>query len=114
MKFDSSSLEKGLSLFEDKAEIAFRMYAETQAKVLEGVAKTDAPWTYLSGEARRRLMVTVEKTASGYRIRLAHGVDYGVWLELAHEKKFSTIAPSINKTAPKIMNGLNRLMERMK
>lgn len=113
-KLDASSLERGLAVFENKADLAFRMYAETAALKLEGEAKKAGPWTDRSGEARRRLTCKTMKVASGYRLKLAHGVEYGMWLELANEKKYATIVPSINKMTPEIMKGLNRLIDRMK
>lgn len=113
-KFDSKDLEKGLEIFQDKATTAVRMYAETSALKLEAHAKDKAPWTDRTGEARKRLKGTVErKSLTVFRIKLAHGVDYGKWLELAHSKRFAIIAPTINLKSQEIFNGLDRLLDRM-
>jgi hypothetical protein len=45
---------------------------------------------------------------------LAHGVDYGICLELAHEKKNAIIAPTINKFAPEVVEDLRGIMGEMK
>ena len=113
-KLDMSLLEKGLGSFENKSDLAFRMYAETAALKLEGRAKQEASWTDRSAEARRRLKGSIQPMAKGYRVKLSHGVDYGVWLEVANEKKYAIIEPSINKLSPEIMKGLNNLIDKMK
>lgn len=113
--FNSKNLEKGLEIFQDKVDIAVRMYAETSALKLEAHAKDKAPWTDRTGEARKRLKGSVERTSPTiYRIKLAHGVDYGKWLELAHAKRFATIAPTINLKSQEIFNGLDRLFDKMR
>jgi hypothetical protein len=47
------------------------------------------------------------------RIVLSHGVDYGIWLELAKEKKNAIIAPTVRKFAPEIIEDLQGIMGEM-
>lgn len=111
---DASDLKKGLLMFETKAQKAIRMYAETSAVKMEAHAQDNAEWEDRSGDARKRLKGSVEIHDNGYAIVLAHGVDYGIWLELAHEKKFAIIQPTINEVGEKkIMPGFHRLLERL-
>ena len=115
MKFsiDMSNLESGLNAFMGKSESAIRMYAETAALKLQNYARDKAPWTDRTGHARQRLTGTVTSMTSGYKITLAHGVDYGIWLELAHEKRFAIIQPTILANSNEIMTGFNKLLERL-
>lgn len=114
MKFDSGSLEQGLAMFEDKAEAAIRMYAETSAKKLETEAKENRKWTDRTGDARTRLRGSTGKIAKGYELRLAHGVPYGIWLELANEKNYAIIEPTIRFVGTfEIMPGLQHLLSRL-
>lgn len=113
MKVNASSLEKGLAMFENRAMTALGMYAETAAKKLEGYAKEHAPWTDRTAHARQRLKGSHERTSKGYRIVLSHGVDYGLWLEIAHEKRFAILQPTIEHMSPEIIRGMDRLIERM-
>ena len=48
------------------------------------------------------------------RITLAHGVDYGIWLELAHEKNYAIIAPTVREEGPRIVSDLDNLMSKLK
>jgi hypothetical protein len=59
-----------------------RRVAYEQAEDMENYAKANAPWTDRTGDARERLHATVEETGPIGTIVLAHGVDYGIWLEV--------------------------------
>ena len=112
-RVDASDMLRKLAEFEGKAPIAIHMYAETAAKKLESSAKDHAPWTDRTGHARQRLTGKSEAVSNGYKLILAHGVDYGIWLELANEKRFATIAPTINREGPNILKGFEHLLERL-
>lgn len=114
MKFDGSGLIDGLSKLEVLSDNAVRIYAETVAKDFEGHAKENRTWTDRTGDARKGLTGYVKKTFSGYRIFLAHTVDYGLWLELAHEKKNAIIEPTIRLKSPEVMKGFKGLLDGIK
>lgn len=106
-------MEEGLSLFENKADIALKAYAETAAKKVESYAKTHAIWEDRTGDARKRLTGSVIHSSRGYKIKIAHGVNYGKWLELANEKLYSICKPSIDAMSPEVLRGMNKLLERL-
>lgn len=111
---DTSGIEKGLMRLMDKSEAAIRMYSETAALKLQNYMRDNAPWTDRTGDARKRLTGTVYKVSNGYQIILSHGVNYGIWLELAHEKRFAIIQPTIQVNSNEVMKGLDKLLERLK
>lgn len=111
--FDSKKLISRLEDIEDRADTAILMYAETAGKKLQSYARDNAKWTDRTGDARKRLNSSVERKSKLYRIKLAHGVDYGIWLELAHEKRFSIIQPSITLLSPEIIEGLTNLLNKL-
>lgn len=112
-KLDTDGLLKGLESFGSKSEAAFSMYAETAALTLQNYARDKAPWTDRTGQARQRLKGDALTVSQGYKLRLAHGVDYGIWLELAHEKRFAIIQPTIQVKSGDIMKGLQNLLNRL-
>lgn len=113
-RLDAEGLLKGLIGTESKAEMAIRMYAENSALQLQNDARINARWTDRTGHARQRLTGSVATVAKGYELSLAHGVDYGVWLELAHEKKYSIIPETIEYTGTfKIMPGFQSLLDKL-
>lgn len=112
--FDVDDLERGLEKMASKIDDAFRIYAETSGQKLVDAAKENRKWTDRTGHARARLNSSVATISSGYRIYLAHGVDYGIWLELAHGKRFAIIPQTIEYVGTfEIMPGFNKLLERL-
>lgn len=114
LRFDLSGMISGLADCESRADIAIRMLAEQGALQLQNSARENRKWTDRTSHARQRLTGYVGKIPEGYRITLAHGVDYGIWLELAHEKRFSIIPQTIEYVGTfEIMPGFQRLIERL-
>lgn len=112
--FDPEKLLRGLENFESKSQAAIRKYAETSANKLETEAKINARWENHTGDARRRMKGDSLPVAEGYKLRLAHGVDYGIFLELAHERKFAIIEETIDRVGTSdIMPGFQNLMGRL-
>lgn len=114
-KFDKSKLEKGLSQFESKAMAAIEMKVSTQyAPKLQENAQLNARWENRTGEARRRLNGSYETVSEGFKLILAHGVDYGIWLELANEKKYAIIMETIEYVGTfDIMPDFEKFIERL-
>lgn len=97
LKFDTSKLENGLKQFQSRALAAIEMKVSTKyVPKLRESAQTNARWENQTGEARRRLNASYEVVADGYKLILAHGVNYGIWLELAHEKRYAIIMETID------------------
>lgn len=113
-KFDLSGIANGLSGAEDKIQAALKAYAESSAIKLEASAKENARWQDRTGDARRRLKADALPVTEGYKLRLAHGVEYGIWLELANERRFAIIEETIQQVgSTEIMPGFERLMDRL-
>lgn len=112
-RFDPGDMLDKISQAATKSEAAIAMYANNAALTLQNYAREHRPWTDRTGHARQRLTGSVARVAQGYQIILAHGVDYGKWLELAHEKKYAIIQPTIQAKSPEVLSGFNKLLERL-
>lgn len=114
MRMDISDMAGKLESMGSRADAAVRVFAEQGAMKLRSNAQRNAKWTDRTGSARQRLNSYVSATGNGYRITLAHGVDYGIWLELAHEKRFAIIPQTINYVGTfEIMPAFERFLERL-
>ena len=114
ISFNISDLQKGLESLESRSDIAIRAFAETGAQKLQNEAKINAKWTDRSGRARASLNSGAEKRYNKYVLRLAHGVDYGIYLEFAHEKRFAIIFDTIRYVGTfEIMPVFKKLLERL-
>lgn len=87
-----------------------RRIAYERAEDMENFAKQNAPWQDVTGNARERLHATVEENGPLAEIILAHGVDYGVWLELSHGGKNQILATTLDIYGPIVMRDLQRIM----
>lgn len=91
------------------------MYCGTKAGELESKMKSNRPWTDRTGMAKATLSARVSQPDENtVRITLSHGVEYGIWLELAHEKNYAIIAPTIREEGPRVVEGLDNILSRIK
>lgn len=113
-RMDISGMVKGLNKLESTTDAAIRVYAEQGAEKMRDFAQENRKWTDRTGQARQRLHGYVGSISNGYRITLAHGVDYGIWLELANGKRFAIIPPTIEYVGTfEILPGFERLLDRL-
>lgn len=109
--FKDSSLENNLDNMAEKATVALLMLMSTEAARVECQMKRERPWFDRTGDAKESLTARVSQPSRNkIRMTLSHGVDYGIWLELANEKKYAIIAPTLNKEGPVIENKLKGFM----
>lgn len=115
LDYSTSSLKKNIDNMQVKLGAVVLMYASTKANQLESHMKLNKPWTDRTGMAKLTLRASVSQPdKETVRITLAHGVDYGIWLELANEKNYAIIAPTVKNEGPKLVEGLNDLMSKLK
>ena len=113
--YNESSLKGNLDKMSEKLGAVILMYATTKANELQAKMKLNRPWTDRTGMAKATLNTQVSQPNPNIiRITLAHGVDYGIWLELAHEKNYAIIAPTVREEGPRIVSDLDNLMSKLK
>ena len=115
LDFDESTLNKKMDKLGPKMGAMILMYASTKAKVLESSMKINRPWTDRTNQAKATLSARVSRPNDNtIRITLAHGVSYGIWLELANGKNYAIIGPTIQKEGPRVVEELNDIMTKIK
>ena len=113
-KFDAYKLAKKLGSMENKFDMAVSALADQGALAMQNSAKSNARWQDRTGAARQRLKGDSQAVSNGYRIRLAHGVDYGIWLELANEKRYAIIDETVRHVGDsEVMPAFQNLMDRL-
>ena len=115
--YNESTLAKNLGNMSARLGAVVLLYAGTKASVIQGEMQNKSPthpWTDRTGAAKAGLRATVTMPNDHtVRITLAHGKDYGVFLELAREKKHAIIAPTVKKFSAEIVEDLEGIMERV-
>ena len=115
INYGGSSLSSGLNRASVKLGAVVLMYSATKASELEAKMKVNRPWTDRTGMAKALLSAKVSRPDTNtVRITLSHGVNYGMWLELAHEKRFAIVAPTVREEGPRLVEGLSGIMSNLK
>ncbi len=112
--FDYSDFTKQMTALNDKVDYAVQMLAKTDAGELRSYMQTNRPWTDRTGEAKRQLNAVVSKPSEHeIRITLSHGVYYGIWLELAHGKKYAILQPTLNTKGKEVIKDFEDLIKKV-
>lgn len=87
---------------------------QLHAPRVEAYARRNAKWRDRTGNARNGLRGIPESQKGGpYKIILAHGVPYGIYLEVRFSGKYAIINPTIAVEGPEVMrtvqNGLPKI-----
>lgn len=84
-------------------EVALESFKDS-APELQSYAQDNAPWEDRTGMARESLTAEAGLEADGTAyITLAHGVDYGYWLEVIQNGQFAIIMPTLEAYGPRVM-----------
>lgn len=118
VKWDGSNLLKGLKKveheFSDRDFSAMTMLLQTAATKMETWAKQNAPWTDRSGAARQRLKGEVFwENKNLVSVAIMHQVDYGIWLELAHQRKYAILEKSLEYHKDDILDSVSILLKKI-
>lgn len=114
LNYNETTLKKNLDKMSEKLGATVLMYAATKASEIQAKMKVNRPWTDRTGMAKATLNVLVSRPdTSKIRLTLAHGVSYGIWLELAHNKNNAIIQPTIDEEGPKLVSDLHDLLNKI-
>lgn len=80
---------------------------------IENSAKTNAPWTDRTSNARNGLTARAGKNGNTHFVILAHQVPYGLFLEIKHSGANAIIMPTIDQFGPKVMHTLQKILDRL-
>jgi len=110
----SDTLSGGLKQFPAKLDRAIVSVFEYEATRAETHAKTEAPWTDQSSNARNDLFTATEHVPlKSHTLIVSHGpnIPYGKWLEIRWAGKYAIIMPTVKVAGSDIMRLLNGLLE---
>lgn len=103
-------LANAVEQYGDRVITAVTAVAQRIAAIMANDAKTNAPWTDRTGNARSGLFGTAERDLAGKMVTifLSHGavIDYGIWLELCNDGRYAVIMRTIEAHLPELMDEL--------
>jgi len=91
-----NNLDRNILNHKSRVLMAVEWVATYWSAVFEADAKEQARWTDRTGHARQRLFTLIETLANDtVALYLAHGVEYGKYLEQKNAGRYSIIWPTI-------------------
>lgn len=109
----SDSLTHGLRWFKANVEDQLSGELDTFADEVEAYMKEEAPWEDRTGDARDGLSATRYQNGDVQGLLLAHGVEYGVFLEFKFGGRDAIIIPTLEIMGPEMMNRTRGLLNRV-
>lgn len=78
----------------------------------QNYARTNKRWKDQTGNARGMLNGGMFwETMAILKIFMSHGVEYGIYLELAHDRKYQILEEALNKVKDDWFNAVKKIME---
>lgn len=104
-----SRLAQAVNEYGERVLVAVAAVAGRMATIMQNSAKSNAPWTDRTGNARSGLFGTVETAQNMVILYLSHGqmIDYGIWLELAHGGRHAILLKTIESHLPELKQMLD-------
>lgn len=94
-----------------RTKVALAAYGQMQlAPRMQNWAQSNAPWHDISGEARAGLKGGSYIRGNKIMIYIAHSVFYGVYLELAMDKEYEILDPTIDHFKDEAFANYQRIM----
>lgn len=114
VRMNTSSIEAGLIKLSPVLNQAVAFVMQSNVAPIENYMKQEAVWTDRTSNARNGLSARYDgEKGNVHRIVIFHMVDYGIWLEVAHEAHYAIINPTLKEQGPKVMAELRGLLSKM-
>lgn len=81
VNIDVSEVMRNLYELDDRVKVALDIIGDTTGQKMLGHAQNNRPWVDRTNSAKDQLHYSVDWEGQVLDISIAHGVDYGVWLE---------------------------------
>ena len=111
MKVNVSDVLNNLSGIQTRIQAAAKVYGDTAAAQLEAEAKSNAPWNDITGNSRQTIQGDCQMLGNVARISISGFTPHFKYLELAHEKRFAILEPTIINNSSRIFEGFKRIID---
>lgn len=112
--WDDRQLLANLKTFDARVNRAVAAAMKFHATRASAYARSNAPWTDRTSNARNGLFARAESSGTSHRIIVGHGVPYGIWLEVRFSGRYAIIRPTIDREGPLVMQTVSQLYSRMR
>ena len=110
VNLDASGLIKGLAELDEKVLQAGMLYGDTAGTMMVNDAKTNAPWTDRTGNSRQTIDHKVVNKGNSIEIQIRGNTPHFKYLELAMEKRFAILWPTVQKWQSEVIRGWAKML----
>jgi hypothetical protein len=101
IRWTNTQLQQHLAAAPARAHAYLTLTTQQQSAQAETLAKTDAPWTDRTGNARSGLTAQPVISRDSYAIVVYHKVPYGIYLETRWGGKYEIITTVVKTMTPR-------------
>lgn len=109
MPLDTREINLRLGTLDSGVRERMNAIAGYVGEEMAGYAKKNAPWADRTANARNGLHSVVVGGENEVKSIVSHGVDYGIWLEIAHGGQYSIIPASVEYGFSEAMELVSRI-----
>lgn len=113
LTLDTSQIKTNLAQLPTKVDKMVAGVVERYIGVSEGYMKSNAPWHDRTGNARQSLHAVAVHAPGTHSLILAHGMPYGIWLEVRWAGRYAIIMKSVYTNGEAMMALLDRGLARI-
>ncbi len=107
------TLSPNLAAFPIKLNTAVGAVMQYHEANVQDDARSNAPWTDRTSNARNGLFAKAYQTGRTHGIVLYHTVPYGIWLEVRWGGKYRVIVPTIQRQGRAVMATLAGVLRKL-
>ena len=114
VSYDDKRLRKNAANFDRNVRNNVAVLVDRHAAITTGWLKQNARWTDRTGAARGGIFAVANRGIKYEEIFMAYSVNYGIWLEIANDRKYAIITPAMRIMGKELMDSLQYLLDRIR
>lgn len=111
--YDDRELRRNVSEFRTNLRRNIAAVVDYNAGYAQAWMREKAPWTDQTGAARSGLFAIPLEYGNTFEIFMAYSVHYGIWLEVANNRKYAILTPVMRIIGDKLIKDMQHLIDRM-
>lgn len=113
VKYDDRRLRRNVRNLNRNVRRNISAITDRRAAITTTNLKTGARWTDRTGAARAGLVAIPIHGRTYEEIFMAYSVTYGIWLEVAHDRKYAIITPMMRIAGEALLHDMQYMLDHM-
>lgn len=109
LTFDNEIVLQNIQGLEGRVRQQVNVLGNATGQKMQAFAQENAPWTDRTGDARQLLKYKSTPDQTGVTISIFHQVEYGLWLEVAHNEKYAILKNSRDAILPEFIEAIKHI-----